>query len=76
MNPTEGGTLPRNMATLQSLRHWRDIHAELLQNSMGTLSALSGAAAGQQQGNSSALGFSNYNTIESQEKQRKIDDGV
>ena len=57
VNPTEGGTQPRNTATLQSLQHWRDVHAQLLQDSMGTKSAHQGATAGQQQGNGSALGF-------------------
>ena len=30
VNPTKDGTLPRIMATLQSLQHRRDIHAGLL----------------------------------------------
>ena len=46
MNPIEDGTLRRMTATLQALQHWRDIDAGLLQQSMGNVSALSSAAAG------------------------------
>ena len=76
VNPTEDGTLPRTMATLQSLQHWRDIHAGILQQSMGNVSTLIGAAAGKQLGYDSALGSCRYSTIQNAENKREIDNGV
>ena len=60
MNPTEDGALPRTMATLQLLQHWRYIHAGILQKTMGKLSALLGVVVRQQLGTDSALGNNQY----------------
>ena len=75
VNLTEDGTLPRTTETLQSLQHWGDIHAGLLQPSMVNISAFLGVVTRQQLGNGSALGSYRYNTIENDEDKRRIDGG-
>ena len=76
LNPIEDGTLPRTTATLQSLQHWPDVHAGLLQQSVGKITALSDATARRQMGNDSTLGFYRHSTIENTANKSKLDDCI
>ena len=49
VNPTTDGTGLRITSTLQSLQSWRDAHAKLLQQEMGTLTTHKVTTIGQQQ---------------------------
>ena len=66
-DPAKDGTPLRTTATLQSLKHWRDIHVDLLQHSMGNGYAHLGAMARKQQGISSILSSDVYSTIQNYE---------
>ena len=72
VNPTEDSTPLRTTAILQSLKHWRDTHAEFLQNSMGNVSAHLVAAARQQQRVSSVLSSELHSTMENHEYKIKL----
>ena len=76
VNPTKDGTLLRTTATLQLLQNCEDIYSGLLQQPMGKVFVISDAAAGEQLGNDSTLGFYRYSTIENTANKRKIDDCV
>ena len=64
VNPTDDGALERTTVTLQSLKHWQDIHAGLLQHSMGNVSALSSVSGGRQLKYGFDLGLHRCNSIE------------
>ena len=72
----EDGTLVRATGTLQSLEHWWDIHAGILQQSMGKIYAILGTAARQKLGNGSTVGYYRYTTIENVDNKRKFDDVI
>ena len=76
VNPTEDSIGLRIMPTLQSLQSWRDVHVKLLHKEKGTLSALEGAASGNQHWVSCIFISGSMGVDAKPENKRKFSDGV